>query len=125
MPIQLLQALTQHANYLKMVRKCLDKGEAHCTCTDHHSCKFGQWFYGEANNIYRNHENHIVVKLWKEIEEHHIEFHQHSLKALDHLRNSVDTESEAVKAMKNCETEMMKRSTFLVNRLLELDQKLA
>lgn len=123
MPIELLQAVSQHARYLNMVRLCLDKGEEHCLCTDHHNCKFGKWFYAEENEKYKKHADAMVVRLWSEIEEHHMRFHQHSLEAMAHLQKNDGLDEASAHAMKNCETEMMKRSTFLVNRLLELDAK--
>ncbi|PKY11390.1 hypothetical protein B1757_04710 [Acidithiobacillus marinus] len=104
-------------------------------CGKHHTeCKFGQWFYSTgAQSIIDEalgkpeHVQQSVRRLWKEIEEHHIAFHHHSIQAIQKIHAlKEDTEKESaesarLQAAAADETQMMIRSTKLNNRLLELD----
>lgn len=123
MAIELLQAMAQHANYLKMVNRCFSDGVDHCRCTSHHDCKFGKWFYADGTAQFGTHGNPEIVRLWNDIEIHHMRFHEHSLQAVAYLRQDNGKEQFA-DLFAESETKMMQCSTVLVNKLLELDQHL-
>lgn len=114
MAIQILRAVTQHVNYLGMVRKCLAEGGERCKCTDHHSCAFGKWCDGEGSGLIREMASPGADALWAQIGAHHAAFHDASLAAAE------SRERDAAAALQR-ETEMIQCSTLLVNRLLELD----
>lgn len=123
MDVELLQALSQHANYLKMNRKCIEQGGEHCRCVSHRDCSFGKWFYSRGTDKMSKISDPEVNRLWSEIEEAHIQFHQHSLNLQNHQLSSERGEiTKDLAMMADDETRMMQKSTILVNRILEMDK---
>ncbi len=114
MAIQILRAVTQHVNYVKMVRTCLAKGSEDPHCCDHSSCQFGQWYEKDGNELIRDMGVPEATALWTEIGQHHEAFHCTSIAAVNARR------TDATRA-RQMETAMLQRSTLLVNRLLALD----
>lgn len=117
MAIELLQSLAQHANYLKMIHKCISQGAEHCRCTTHRDCRFGQWFYDAGIRQIAALEDAEIQRLWDEIKKNHILFHQLSF---DLVEKSHAADGIPSRAAAEDETKMMQCSTIMVNRLLEL-----
>ncbi|HQT45974.1 MAG: hypothetical protein B7X08_02970 [Acidocella sp. 20-63-7] len=113
MSVQILRAVTQHVNYLAMVRKCLAEGGEYCKCTDHHNCGFGKWYDGDGGVLIREMASPGAEALWAEIAVHHAAFHDASIAAV--------MTREGDGTIQEREAEMVQCSTLLVNRLLELD----
>ncbi len=123
MNIELLKALAQHANYMKMVRKCIDQGGELCRCVSHRDCAFGKWFYSTGVDQINGISDPEVTRLWSEIEDAHIQFHQYSLNLQSHhLSSEHEEELKDMDMMAAEETRMMQKSTILVNRILEIDK---
>ncbi|WP_297370701.1 CZB domain-containing protein [Acidocella sp.] len=114
MAIQILQAITQHVNYLAMVRRTIADGVEHSRCCDHHSCKFGTWYDSDGTGMVNRLATDDITALWREIGRQHEAFHAESMAAVEALATD---QAKAVAL----ETAMMQRSTLLVNRLLDLD----
>lgn len=114
MAIQILRAVTQHVNYLGMVRRCLVEGVEKSRCCDHHSCAFGKWYDTDGTAMVEALNLPEASALWEEIRVNHEKFHVESMAVIETIPTDMD------QAMK-LETAMMQRSTLLVNRLLQLD----
>lgn len=117
MPVQLVRAMAQHANYLKMVNKCLSGEPDTCLCVDHHSCKFGQWFDSDGHLQFGISEDADIQKMWAEIGKHHEQFHEYSLTA-SQLFHTGGNKSD----IRDAETKMLQTSTWLMNGILALDK---
>ncbi|MDD2794964.1 CZB domain-containing protein [Acidocella sp.] len=115
MAIQILRAVTQHVNYLKMVRRCLEQGPEHSLCCDHHSCLFGKWYDSDGSAMIEAMKLPEATRLWGEIGQHHEIFHDDSIAA-------VQARGADMAHASRLETAMMQRFTLLVNRLLALDE---
>ena len=114
MAIQILQAITQHVNYVAMVRRTMAEGLEHSRCCDHHSCKFGKWYDSDGTQMITALASPDASALWTEIGRQHETFHQESMAA-------VNSRASNMELAMGLETAMLQRSTVLVNRLLELD----
>jgi hypothetical protein len=114
MAIQILRAVTQHVNYLGMVRRCLVDGVENSRCCDHHSCLFGKWYDTDGTAMIEELQLFKATELWSEIGMHHEHFHAESMAVVE----MAGTDLERARKM---ETGMMQRSAIMVNRLLELD----
>jgi hypothetical protein len=112
--IEILQAITQHVNYLGMVRRSVAEGVQNSRCCDHHSCLFGKWYDTSGTEMVSGMANPEASRLWTEIGQLHETFHTESFTAVQRRDTDMD---EALKL----ETAMMQRSTVMVNRLLDLD----
>ena len=114
MAIQILRAITQHVNYVQMVRRCLVKKSETAQCCDHSSCQFGLWYENDGSDLIQGMGVPEATALWTEIGQHHEAFHRTSIAAVQ--ARGADTQRA-----RQMETAMLQRSTLLVNRLLALD----
>lgn len=106
--------INDHILYLKKIQMTLE-GSGDFRGTDFHSCKPGQWVYGEGA-AEADALSPEARAIFDELIEPHRQFHDASQAALERQQGGdVDGAQQAI-------TEMHNLSTALVNKLVQLDR---
>jgi hypothetical protein len=112
--IAILRAISQHSNYLEMVRVSVADDGKNSHCCSCHDCAFGKWFYADGAAVVAAQKDPAVTSVYSKIADAHEKFHELSFKAVA----AAASDKAASRAL---ETEMMRTSSSMVGLLLEFD----
>jgi len=107
--MDLVKAMNDHSQYLRKVVNTLN-GKDDFKGVSHEECAFGQWLYGEAQNV----DDPTFKEKLPELKVLHQEFHDIGAIALQH--HEEDSSEEAQKQL----TELYQKSNQLLNILNKL-----